>query len=47
MDKGDKVLVKAEVVEEKTIKKTEFVSVQIASREYPIWVRKDEIKTEN
>lgn len=46
MNKGDKVLIKAEVVEEQTVKKTEFVSVKIASRDNPIWVLKDELKAE-
>ena len=45
-EQGDRVLIMAEVVEEKTVKKTEFVSVKIASRDNPIWVLKDELKDE-
>lgn len=46
MNKGDKVLIKAEVVDEQTVKKTEYVSVKIVGRENPIWVLKDELKAE-
>ena len=46
MTKGDKVLIKAEVVDEQTVKQTEYVSVKIMGRENPIWVLKTELKVE-
>lgn len=46
MNKGDKVLIKAEVVDEQTVKQTEYVSVRIVGRENPIWVLKTELKVE-
>lgn len=46
MEKGDKVLIVAEVVEEQTIRNEDYVSVIIRGRKNPIWVLKDELKVE-